>query len=61
MANAHRIATGFPFPLFVNETTNKQQIAAGDFVNEEISSTTRPVKMAGEWNGFAGSSGGFAG
>lgn len=64
MANAQRIAGGFPFPVYVNETVTKQQIAPGVYVNETIAAAgggTRPVKMAGTWNGYAGRSGGFAG
>lgn len=36
MANAQRIAGGFPFPVYVNETVTKQQIAPGVYVNETI-------------------------
>lgn len=64
MANAQRIVAGFPFPLLVNETATKQRIAPGALINETIAAAggaTRPVKMAGTWNGYAGRSGGFAG
>jgi hypothetical protein len=33
----------------------------GAVVKEASSGTTRPVKMAGEWGGYAGTGGGFAG
>lgn len=36
MANAQRIAAGFPFPVYVNETATKQRIAPGVYVNETI-------------------------
>lgn len=38
MANAQRIASGFPFPVYVNETQTKQRISPGAFVNETIAS-----------------------
>jgi len=34
---------------------------ADNFYQTDTSSASRPVKMAGEWGGYAGSSGGFAG
>ncbi len=36
MANAQRIASGFPFPIYVNETATKQRIAQGVYVDEKI-------------------------
>lgn len=63
MANAQRIAGGFPFPVYVNETATKQRIAPVVYVNETIAAAggaTRPVKMAGRWGGYAGASGGLA-
>lgn len=36
MANKHRLALGFPFPVLVNETATKQRIAPGVLVNETI-------------------------
>lgn len=36
MANAQRLASGFPFPVYVNETETKQRIGPGGYVNETI-------------------------
>ena len=42
-------------------TITSQAWASFMMVVKPLVTTTRPVKMAGDWGGFAGSSGGFAG
>lgn len=40
MAVIQRIARGFPFPVYVNETGNKQRISRGLYINETVASGT---------------------
>lgn len=49
MANAQRIAVGFPFPVYVNETVTKQQIAPGVYVNETIAAAAASTDVVPLW------------
>lgn len=44
-----RIARGFPFPFYINETDDKQRISRGAYVNETVAAAASSTDAVPLW------------